>query len=89
MILWFGKKKKQQELKDAGAAMEAPELSAEELAAQEAEIARDEGLPIELDEDHERAEDDVPDRAHAVQDVEQVEQRQHTCAHHAAPHAPP
>ena len=40
MILWFGKKKKQQELKDAGAAMEAPELSAEELAAQEAEIAR-------------------------------------------------
>ena len=40
MILWFGKKKKQQELKDAGAAMEAPELSAGELAAQEAEIAR-------------------------------------------------
>ena len=36
MILWFGKKKKKQELEEAGAAMEAPELSAEEIAAKEA-----------------------------------------------------
>ena len=40
MILWFGKKKKEEELKAAGAAMDSPELSAEELAAQEAEAAR-------------------------------------------------
>ncbi|MAN47309.1 MAG: signal recognition particle-docking protein FtsY [Alphaproteobacteria bacterium] len=40
MILWFGKKKKKEELKQAGAAMELPELSAEELAAKEAEEAR-------------------------------------------------
>ncbi len=40
MILWFGKKKKAEEMKAAGAAMDAPELSAEELAAQEAEAAR-------------------------------------------------
>ncbi len=36
MILWFGKKKKKQELQDAGAAMPEPELSAEEIAAKEA-----------------------------------------------------
>ena len=40
MILWFGKKKKQQELKDAGAAMDAPELSADELAARNADAAQ-------------------------------------------------
>ena len=40
MILWFGKKKKEEELKEAGAAMESPELSADELAAREAEAAR-------------------------------------------------
>ena len=40
MILWFGKKKKKEELKKAGEAMAAPELSAEELAAKEAEAAR-------------------------------------------------
>jgi len=40
MILWFGKKKKQQELKDAGAAMDAPELSADELAARDADAAQ-------------------------------------------------
>ncbi|HPE47009.1 MAG TPA: signal recognition particle-docking protein FtsY [Hyphomonas sp.] len=40
MILWFGKKKKADEMKAAGAAMEAPELSADELAAQQAEAAR-------------------------------------------------
>ena len=43
MILWFGKKKKKEEALQAGAAMEAPELSAEELSAQkaaEAETAR-------------------------------------------------
>ena len=40
MILWFGKKKKEEELKEAGAAMESPELSEDELAAQEAEAAR-------------------------------------------------
>ncbi|MEZ5998556.1 MAG: signal recognition particle-docking protein FtsY [Hyphomonas sp.] len=39
MILWFGKKQKAEELKAAGAAMPAPELSAEELAAKEAEAA--------------------------------------------------
>ena len=33
MILWFGKKKKKDEALQAGAEMEAPELSAEELAA--------------------------------------------------------
>ena len=36
MILWFGKKKKADELKAAGAAMEAPELSAEDFAAKQA-----------------------------------------------------
>lgn len=36
MILWFGKKKTEEELKAAGAAMPEPELSADELAAQEA-----------------------------------------------------
>ena len=36
MILWFGKKKKKKELEEAGAAMETPELSAEEIAAKEA-----------------------------------------------------
>ncbi|MEO0451297.1 MAG: signal recognition particle-docking protein FtsY [Pseudomonadota bacterium] len=43
MILWFGKKKKKEEALQAGAEMEAPELSAEDLAAQhaaEAEAAR-------------------------------------------------
>ncbi len=43
MILWFGKKKKKDELLEAGAEMQAPELSAEELVAQqaaEAEAAR-------------------------------------------------
>jgi len=43
MILWFGKKKKKDELLDAGAEMQAPQLSAEELAAgqaAEAEAAR-------------------------------------------------
>ena len=36
MILWFGKKKKKEEALQAGAEMEAPELSAEELAAKQA-----------------------------------------------------
>lgn len=36
MILWFGKKKKLEEAKAAGAAMAQPELSAEEIAVQEA-----------------------------------------------------
>lgn len=36
MILWFGKKKKKDEALQAGAEMEAPELSAEELAAKHA-----------------------------------------------------
>lgn len=36
MILWFGKKKKKEELQDAGAAMPEPQLSAEEIAAKEA-----------------------------------------------------
>ena len=36
MILWFGKKKKKKQMEEAGAAMEAPELSAEEIAAKEA-----------------------------------------------------
>jgi len=36
MILWFGKKKNKQEALQAGAEMEAPELSAEELAIQKA-----------------------------------------------------
>ena len=36
MILWFGKKKKKEEALNAGAEMEAPELSAEELAAKQA-----------------------------------------------------
>jgi len=43
MILWFGKKKKKDELLEAGAEMQAPQLSAEDLAAQqaaEAEAAR-------------------------------------------------
>ena len=40
MILWFGKNKKEEELKEAGAAMESPELSADELATREAEAAR-------------------------------------------------
>lgn len=40
MILWFGKKKKADEMKAAGAAMPAPELSAEELAANAAEAAK-------------------------------------------------
>ena len=39
MILWFGKKKKQDEAKAAGVAMDAPELSADEIAARDAEIA--------------------------------------------------
>lgn len=36
MILWFGKKKDKDEAKAAGAAMESPELSVDELAAQKA-----------------------------------------------------
>ena len=36
MILWFGKKKKKEELQEVGAAMPEPQLSAEELAAKEA-----------------------------------------------------
>lgn len=36
MILWFGKKNKKDELVQAGAEMETPELSAEEIAAKEA-----------------------------------------------------
>ncbi|WP_300391611.1 signal recognition particle-docking protein FtsY [Henriciella sp.] len=36
MILWFGKKKKKKELEEAGAAMDAPDLSAEEVAAKDA-----------------------------------------------------
>ncbi|MDG1826181.1 MAG: signal recognition particle-docking protein FtsY [Henriciella sp.] len=36
MILWFGKKKQKEEALKAGAEMEAPELSAEELAAKQA-----------------------------------------------------
>ena len=36
MILWFGKKKKKEELKEAGAAMPEPQLSPEELAEKEA-----------------------------------------------------
>ncbi len=36
MILWFGKKKKKEELEDAGAQMREPELSAEEIAEKEA-----------------------------------------------------
>ena len=36
MILWFGKKKKLDEAKAAGAAMVQPELSAEEIAVQAA-----------------------------------------------------
>lgn len=36
MILWFGKKKDKDEAKAVGAAMESPELSADELAAKEA-----------------------------------------------------
>ena len=36
MILWFGKKKKKEEALKAGAEMDAPELSAEDLAAQKA-----------------------------------------------------
>jgi fused signal recognition particle receptor len=36
MILWFGKKKKKEELLDVGATMPEPELSAEELAAKAA-----------------------------------------------------
>ena len=39
MILWFGKKKKKEEALQAGAEMEAPELSADELAAKQAEDA--------------------------------------------------
>ncbi|MEC7290442.1 MAG: signal recognition particle-docking protein FtsY [Pseudomonadota bacterium] len=39
MILWFGKKKKKEEALKAGAEMEAPELSAEDLAAKQAEEA--------------------------------------------------
>ncbi len=37
MILWFGKKKQKDELIEAGAQMPEPELSAEELAAKQAE----------------------------------------------------
>lgn len=36
MILWFGKKKKKKQMEEAGAAMDAPELSAEEIAEKEA-----------------------------------------------------
>tara|TARA_R110000787_G_scaffold4109_3_gene15978 strand:+ start:1153 stop:2541 length:1389 start_codon:yes stop_codon:yes gene_type:complete len=39
MILWFGKKQKQDEAKAAGAAMAEPGLSADEIAARDAEIA--------------------------------------------------
>ncbi|MFN4183217.1 MAG: signal recognition particle-docking protein FtsY [Hyphomonas sp.] len=39
MILWFGKKKKLDEAKAAGAEMQAPELSGEEIAAREAAAA--------------------------------------------------
>ncbi|MEM8615474.1 MAG: signal recognition particle-docking protein FtsY [Pseudomonadota bacterium] len=39
MILWFGKKKKKDEALAAGAEIEAPELSAEELSAKQAEEA--------------------------------------------------
>ena len=47
MILWFGKKKKKQEALQAGAEMEARELSAEELAAQQAEEAEAQRLAEE------------------------------------------
>ncbi|MEM9937357.1 MAG: signal recognition particle-docking protein FtsY [Pseudomonadota bacterium] len=47
MILWFGKKKKKEEALQAGADMEAPELSAEELAAQKAAEEEAERLAAE------------------------------------------
>ncbi|MDJ0920252.1 MAG: signal recognition particle-docking protein FtsY [Henriciella sp.] len=47
MILWFGKKKKKEEALKAGAEMEAPELSAEELAAQKAAEEEAERLAAE------------------------------------------
>lgn len=49
MILWFGKKKKQDEAKAAGAAMDAPELSADEIAARDAEIAAKEAEKAEIE----------------------------------------
>ena len=49
MILWFGKKKKQDEAKAAGAAMDAPELSADEMAARDAEIAAKEAEKAEIE----------------------------------------
>ncbi|MEH6693473.1 MAG: signal recognition particle-docking protein FtsY [Hyphomonas sp.] len=49
MILWFGKKKKQDEAKVAGAAMDAPELSADEIAARDAEIAAKEAEKAEIE----------------------------------------
>ncbi|MEO1304781.1 MAG: signal recognition particle-docking protein FtsY [Pseudomonadota bacterium] len=47
MILWFGKKKKKEEALKAGAEMDAPELSEEELAAKQAEDAEAERIAEE------------------------------------------
>lgn len=47
MILWFGKKKKKDEALQAGAEMDAPELSAEELAAKQKVDAEAERLANE------------------------------------------
>ncbi|MEQ9436553.1 signal recognition particle-docking protein FtsY [Hyphomonas sp.] len=49
MILWFGKKKKQDEARAAGAAMVAPELSADEIAAREAETATKQAEKAEIE----------------------------------------
>ena len=49
------------------------EAAAQEPMAEEAKVASDHLLPFELQEDHYRAKDDVPNGAHGVKNVERVE----------------
>ena len=44
---------------------------------EEAEVARDHLLPVELQEDHQRPENDVPYVSHDGEDVEDVEDAEH------------
>ena len=46
---------------------------------QEAKVARDHLVPLELQEDHQDAEEDVPDLADPPQEVEDVEELEDVC----------
>ena len=46
---------------------------------EESKVARDKLLKVELDQEHDRAEDEVPNGTDQVQDLKRVEQGQHAC----------